>query len=125
MKIGELATRTGASVRALRYYEEQGLITPGRTSTGQRVYDGDAVDRVLMLRRLFAAGLSSAVIARLLPCVDAPSAEVTADTIATMREQQARLDGQIDDMIRTRDQLAFLVACASQHLEQYQQSVPA
>ncbi|WP_440590039.1 MerR family DNA-binding transcriptional regulator [Mycolicibacterium hodleri] len=36
MKIGELAERTGASRRLLRYYEEQGLITPSRAVNGYR-----------------------------------------------------------------------------------------
>ena len=31
MQIGELSARTGASVRMLRYYEEQGLLEPRRT----------------------------------------------------------------------------------------------
>ena len=34
MRIGELATTTGVSVRALRYYEEQGLLKAERTASG-------------------------------------------------------------------------------------------
>ncbi len=34
MRIGELAERTGASRRLLRYYEEQGLIQPSRRANG-------------------------------------------------------------------------------------------
>ncbi|MEG2713205.1 MULTISPECIES: MerR family DNA-binding transcriptional regulator [unclassified Glutamicibacter] len=34
MRIGELANRTGVPTRMLRYYEEQGLITPLRWRTG-------------------------------------------------------------------------------------------
>ena len=65
--IGELSARTGVSARSLRYYEEQGLLTPARTAAGHRRFDAEAVDRVLLVQRLFAAGLTSTEIAPLLP----------------------------------------------------------
>jgi len=77
VRIGELAARTGASVRSLRYYEERGLLVAERSRSLQRTYHDDAVDRVHLLRQLYSAGLSSTTIAALLPCVDAPSTEVT------------------------------------------------
>src|SRR5690606_30779200 len=70
MRIGELAGRAGVSVRALRYYEEQGLLRPERTSAGQRVYPESAVERVRFFQDMYAAGLSSRHLAELLPCVD-------------------------------------------------------
>ena len=69
MRIGELATRTGVSVRALRYYEEQGLLVSERSPSGQRHYPDEAVDRVRLIQQLYAAGLPSRSIAELLPCV--------------------------------------------------------
>jgi DNA-binding transcriptional MerR regulator len=68
MRIGELARRTGASARSLRYYEQQGLVHSTRSVGGQRLYTASEVARVEMIRRLFDAGLGSKVIARLLPC---------------------------------------------------------
>ncbi len=50
MRIGELAAKAGVSVRALRYYEEQGLLAATRTSSGQRTYPDTAVDRVLLVQ---------------------------------------------------------------------------
>ena len=38
MKIGELAEKSGVSVRSLRYYEQQGLLQPGRLMNGYRMY---------------------------------------------------------------------------------------
>ena len=38
MRIGELARRTGVSVRSLRYYETQGLLRSDRTPGGHREY---------------------------------------------------------------------------------------
>jgi len=46
VQIGELSARTGASVRMLRYYEEQGLLEPRRTGSGYRTYAESDVDRV-------------------------------------------------------------------------------
>jgi DNA-binding transcriptional MerR regulator len=95
MRIGELARQAGVSVRSLRYYEERGLLEAQRTSGGtHRVYGPDAVARVRLLRQLYAAGLSSAAIASLLPCVDAPSTHTTRDSpSSTVVESSPSLRG--------------------------------
>ena len=113
MRIGELAERSGASVRSLRYYEERGLLTARRTTSAQRVYDDGAVERVRLLRRLYGAGLTSTVIASLLPCVDAPSRSVTSESLAIMRREHARISDQIGELVATRDDLSYLIDAAS------------
>ncbi|CAO5242037.1 MerR family transcriptional regulator, repressor of the yfmOP operon [Frankia sp. AgKG'84/4] len=51
--IGQAAQELGVSVRALRYYQEMGLITPsGRTTGGNRLYAGEDLDRVRRIREL-------------------------------------------------------------------------
>lgn len=114
MRIGEVAAQSGASVRALRYYEEQGLLRAHRTTTGQRVYGPDAVERVRLLRRLYNAGLTSTTIGTLLPCVDTPSDEVTRETIEVMRREHARITAQITELISTRDDLSYLIEAAAE-----------
>jgi DNA-binding transcriptional MerR regulator len=69
MRIGELASRTGVSERSLRYYEEQGLLAPTRTPSGYRVYAESDVDVVRHVRMLLAAGLNTAFIREVLPCM--------------------------------------------------------
>lgn len=119
MRIGELSARTGASVRSLRYYEQQGLLSSRRTSGAQRAYGEDAVDRVRLLRQLFGAGLNSATIATLLPCVDAPSEAVTRETLSVMHRERDRLNEQIASLITTRDHLSHLIdAAATYHRDQ-------
>ena len=113
MRIGEVAGQTGASVRALRYYEEQKLLTAQRTASGQRVYGPDAVERVRLLRRLYSAGLTSTTIAALLPCVDTPSEQVTRDTLDLMRGEHARITAQIAELVTTRDDLTYLIDTAT------------
>ena len=46
-RIGDVARATGLSVRTLRYYESEGLVTPsGRLPSGHRVYSLDDVARL-------------------------------------------------------------------------------
>ncbi len=58
MLIGELAAQAGTTTRALRYYEEQGLLESDRTASGYRVYDAGAVTRVRNIRDLLASGFT-------------------------------------------------------------------
>ncbi|MER5446645.1 MerR family transcriptional regulator [Streptomyces sp. NPDC002766] len=117
MRIGELASRTGVSVRSLRYYEEQGLLNSSRSVSGQRHYTEEEVDRVAFIQRLYAAGLSSRTIAELLPCVDLPSEEHSDAALERMAQERDRLSEHITDLVRTRDALDELMAKARQHRE--------
>ncbi|MEV5750229.1 MerR family transcriptional regulator [Actinoallomurus sp. NPDC052308] len=117
MRIGELAARTGVSVRSLRYYEEQGLLTSVRSASGQRHYTEDDVERVAFIQRLYAAGLSSRTITELLPCVDAPSEEHSDAALERMAQERERLSQHITELIRTRDALDRVVAIARAHRE--------
>jgi DNA-binding transcriptional MerR regulator len=117
VRIGELSARAGVSVRALRYYEEQGLLTSTRSASGQRHYTEYAVERVVFLQRMYAAGLSSRTIVELLPCVDSPSEETSDAALERMAEERDRLSEHIADLIRTRDALDGLMATNRSHRE--------
>ena len=117
MRIGELAARTGVSVRSLRYYEEQGLLVSERSPSGQRYYTEYAVERVLFVQRLYAGGLSSRTIAELLPCVDTPSEENSAAAMRRMGEEREKLSEHIEELIKTRDALDVLMATAAAFAE--------
>jgi DNA-binding transcriptional MerR regulator len=69
MRIGDLAQETGVNRRLLRYYEDQGLLRPVRLVNGYREYAEEDVATVRHIRALLAAGLPTAVIARILHCV--------------------------------------------------------
>ncbi|MFE2875182.1 MerR family transcriptional regulator [Streptomyces roseus] len=117
MRIGELATRAGVSVRSVRYYEEQGLLHSTRSASGQRHYTEDEVERVAFIQRLYAAGLSSRTIAELLPCVDAPSEETSDAALTRMAQERDRLSEHIADLVRTRDALDVLMGTAREYRE--------
>ncbi|MFF5219361.1 MerR family transcriptional regulator [Micromonospora sp. NPDC000442] len=108
MRIGELATKTGVSVRALRYYEEQGLLTSTRSNGGQRHYGDMAADRVHLIQMLYGAGLSSKTILDLLPCVDAKV--TTPQSRAMLNGERDRIDEQITRLIEVRDRLDAVIA---------------
>ncbi len=53
MQIGEVAERTGLSLRTIRYYEEMGLVRPSARSTGGfRLYTEADVSRLLLIKRM-------------------------------------------------------------------------
>lgn len=59
LKVGELAKRTGKTVRAIRYYEELGLIeTVQRTKGRFRLFDEAAVGRVQLIDKFHELGFS-------------------------------------------------------------------
>ncbi|MGW1837105.1 MerR family transcriptional regulator [Streptomyces sp. BBFR2] len=124
MRIGELATRTGVSVRSLRYYEEQDLLHSVRSPSGQRHYEEAHVERVLFIQQLYAAGLSSRIIAELLPCADAPSAENSDSALIRMAQERDRLTAHIADLVRTRDALDTVMATARAYREQLRTGRP-
>ncbi|MFG3229796.1 MerR family transcriptional regulator [Kitasatospora sp. NPDC048194] len=117
MRIGELARRTGVSERSLRYYEQQGLLLAHRTPGGHREYPEAAVDRVVHIQELFAAGLNSRTIQKLLPCMrDAdggPNEVATPRLVEELTAQRERIDRMIADLLRSRDVLDEVIAGAS------------
>lgn len=120
MRIGELAKRTGVSERSLRYYEEQGLLVSGRTPGGHRDYPDRAVDRVIHIQELYAAGLSSKKIALILPCMrDADgraNERATPELVDELRTERDRIDRTIADLLRSRGVLDEVIDRAADGL---------
>ncbi|WP_354030203.1 MerR family transcriptional regulator [Curtobacterium sp. 1544] len=110
MRIGELAARTGASVRALRYYEQQGLLAPQRTAAGQRVYSPQHESAVATIRDLLAAGFCSSVIRALLPALSDPvmSSERLRSTVdaaeTRLRSEKHVITQELDRLAELRTQ---------------------
>ncbi|EST32819.1 MerR family transcriptional regulator [Streptomyces niveus] len=115
MRIGELARRTGVTTRALRYYEEQNLLTAERSASGQRHYAETAVDRIHLIRRLYAAGLSSKTIAELTPCVI--DGKATPELLLRLAAERDQLDRHIADLAQTRDRLDSVIDGASSNMQ--------
>jgi DNA-binding transcriptional MerR regulator len=107
VRIGELAERTGVPARMLRYYEEQGLLTPARTSSGYRDYGEPLADRVVQIRGLLDAGLPTRIIKQILPCLAGPREimfrDATPEMIATLERERDAIDARVRCLARNRD----------------------
>ncbi len=113
IRIGEVARGAGVSVRAVRYYEQQGLLIAERSPSGQRLYRQDAVARVRFFQQMYAAGLSSRRIAELLPCWDAGHTD--ADQRAMLRAERDRIQARVDDLQAALDRLDEVIAVSATH----------
>ncbi|TKT82616.1 Cu(I)-responsive transcriptional regulator [Aquamicrobium sp. LC103] len=58
MNISEAADRSGLPAKTIRYYEDIGLLAPGRSANGYRHYSGDDVHRLAFLKRARGLGFS-------------------------------------------------------------------
>lgn len=109
MKIGELAKRTGVSVRALRYYEEKGVLQPDRTPSGYRLFDDPDVQTVAHIRTLLAAGLGMDLIGEILSCMSDDSL-LLDDCRERLRHERRRMTDDIDRLAHARSLLDDLLA---------------
>ncbi|HEY9326934.1 MAG TPA: MerR family transcriptional regulator [Streptomyces sp.] len=112
MRIGELSRRTGASQRSLRYYEEQGLLTPTRLPNGYRDYDEHTVTTVRRIQVLLSAGLGTSAVAEILPCAVDDSVVLSGkcpELIDGLGKERRRMNLAIDNLIAARDILDSLV----------------
>ncbi|WP_039798192.1 MerR family transcriptional regulator [Nocardia araoensis] len=100
MRIGELARRTGTTTRALRYYEEQGLLASERTDNGYRDYNEACLMRVRQIRALLDAGFNSQTVAQLLPCASGPrpQLELCPDIVAAMQTTLQRIESDLETL---------------------------
>jgi len=108
MLIGELAASAGLSAKAIRFYEEAGLMpAPPRTPGGYRDYPPGAAGRLAFIRQAQTAGFSLAEIRGILSVRDggrAPCRHVTG----LISEHLAQVDERIAELTRTRAALARL-----------------
>jgi DNA-binding transcriptional MerR regulator len=102
LKIGELARRTGLTVRTLHHYDAIGLLSPSaRSEAGYRLYDRQDIGRLHRIQALRRLDLSLAEIARLLEGDHLDLQTVIAQQIAALEQQAQRA-------LHLRDRLAAL-----------------
>jgi DNA-binding transcriptional MerR regulator len=108
LRIGELAQVTGTTPRALRHYEQAGLITSRRAHNGYRIYDEGVVVRVRNIRHVLAAGLTLEDVRAFLPCLDGDVAAAPPSDkgIQIALDRLAVLDERIAAQTEARDRLA-------------------
>lgn len=103
MKVGELARRTGLSVRTLHHYDAVGLLRPeARTAAGHRLYGARDMRRLQQIVSLRQLGLS---LEEIRSCLDDPAyslkrvVEIHVAAVRAEIEQQERLCGLLDALL--------------------------
>ncbi|MEU3094275.1 MerR family transcriptional regulator [Streptomyces sp. NPDC006967] len=113
VRIGEVARGAGVSVRAVRYYEQQGLLVAERSPSGQRLYRQDTIARVRFFQQMYAAGLTSRRIAELLPRWN--SGHTDAEQRAMLRAERDRIQAKVDDLQTALDRLDEVITITDTH----------
>lgn len=120
MQIGEVAERSGMSLRTLRHYDEVGLLRPSaRSEGGFRLYTGADLDRLLVIRRMKPLGFS----------LEAMQDVMT--TVASLEEAQepdaaleARLREVIGEAQVRRQKLRQQLVMADEFIDQLTRRLP-
>jgi MerR family transcriptional regulator, copper efflux regulator len=120
LKVGELAKKTGKTVRAIHLYEELGLLSPAvRSKGGFRLYSGRAIKRIEWIQKLQDMGFSLTEIKAFLRDWEdsdaAPKAmnrvrEIFADKLRETQETIAKLGHLV---VELTDTLAYMDSCRS------------
>ncbi|QLE98440.1 MerR family transcriptional regulator [Neptunomonas phycophila] len=110
MRIGELSKQTGISQRMLRYYEQEGLLQPSRTSTGYREYNECSVILARHIRNLNDSGMKLKSIKILLPCISeaesSPKFVGCPEVKATLQKELEKLDIKLKELNDSRNVVA-------------------
>lgn len=110
--IGEVAERTGLSLRTLRHYDDVGLVKPSdRTDAGYRLYTDADVERILLIRRMKPLGFSLDQMGEVLTA-SAALAKDPSDATA-----RAALDSFVADAEQRREKLAAQLEAAEELIE--------
>ena len=104
MRISEVTDRTGIPARLLRYYEEQKLLVPARNASGYRDYSSQDVEVARRIRQLLDAGLSTATIRTVLPCLTERAGRLD------LKREQARIQASIETLAASRDAISSVIA---------------
>lgn len=113
MRISEAVEQVGVPARLLRYYEEQGLLAPARNASGYRDYSETDIDMARRIRQLLDAGLSTATIRTVLPCLTERAgqlAPICVDLLEDLKREQARIEASIVALTQSRDTISAVIA---------------
>ena len=125
LAIGEVAGRSGMAPSALRYYEDQGLISANRTAGGARRYPRSVLRRLALIRAGRNVGLSLPEIRSALDTLPADRPPTVTDWARLSSGWRDRLDEQIAALERLRDGLTSCIGCGCLSLTRCRLSNPA
>ena len=108
MRIGDLAQQAGVTTKALRFYEQAGVLPePARTPSGYREYDETALLRLRFIKGAQAAGLTLAEIVQIVAVREAQGPPC-AHVVALLDRHAVDLDLRIAELVVARDDVERL-----------------
>ncbi|MCL4139337.1 UNVERIFIED_CONTAM: hypothetical protein GTU68_009565 [Idotea baltica] len=111
ISIGDLATRTGLSVSAIRFYETKGLVAPIRNNGGQRRFYRSDIRRLSFVMVAQKLGFSIQDIRDQLATLPSERTPTKADWTRISRAFGAVLDERIETLTRLRTYLDGCIGC--------------
>jgi len=110
MHIGELADRTGLSLRTIRHYDDVGLLpATARTDGGFRVFSEDDFERLMVIKQMKPLGFSLEEMAEILALLAAPD--------KPLKEESEALSGFLERAVHQRAKMARNLAQADEFIE--------
>ncbi|MCX8455966.1 MerR family transcriptional regulator [Paenarthrobacter ureafaciens] len=112
MHIGELADRTGLSLRTIRHYDDVGLLpATARTDGGFRVYSEEDYERLMVIKQMKPLGFTLEEMAELLRILSAEETAVHQD------EDRAKLMEFLEKAVHQRAKMARNLAQADELID--------
>ncbi len=99
--VHELAQLAGVSVRALRHYDELGLVPAARAENGYRIYDEFAVERLHQVLLFRETGMKLSAIKRMMDDDAYDEQAALSDQLLRLRAERDRVDAMIRNVERT------------------------
>ena len=120
ISIGQLASRTGVAVSAIRFYEEKGLVNPLRTGGNQRRFLRSDIRRISFVLIAQKLGLALADIEDQLASLPNGRNPTQSDWQRISRNMRAQIDEKITLLTRARNQLDQCIGCGCLSLQKCQ-----
>ena len=124
LTIGETARRSGVAASALRFYEERGLISSERASSGHRRFNRPVIRRVAFIVFAQRVGLSLDEIGDELSKLPADRVPTRQDWAKLSTSWSSRIDERIAELERLKEGLTECIGCGCRSLDRCQLANP-
>lgn len=111
LSIGQVATRTGIAVSAIRFYEAQGLVSSNRNRGGQRRFHPEVIRRITFIQVAQKFGFTINRISELLSTLPNSRTPNQKDWEKIANSFRAELDAQIRTLEKLRNNLDGCIGC--------------
>ena len=117
LSVGYVAQRTGLAVSAIRYYEDEGLVHPGRDRGNRRVFRRGDIRRLSFVMIAQQLGFSLAEIRAALNTLPGGRDPTRADWARLAEGFRAAIDARIHGLASLRDRLDGCIGCGCLSLD--------